>query len=72
MRFPNEWGLKPYRFSFTAQGKRHVWVRFYHDIHRALEDCKRIALNEYPLCAHGFLIESDQDDEQIRKSWGLT
>jgi hypothetical protein len=63
--------LSPYRFSFTGGETRHVWIRFYrYGLEAALEDCKRVALRE---CsdAHGFLIESDQDDLEIRKSWGL-
>jgi hypothetical protein len=63
--------LSPYRFSFTSGAERHVWIRFYrYGIEAALEDCKRVALRE---CAdaHSFLIESDQDDIGVRKSWGL-
>lgn len=71
MKYRIDLGLRPYRFSFTANGKRHVWIRFYHDIHQALEDCKFHANREYPLFAHDFLIESDQDSEEIRKAWGL-
>jgi hypothetical protein len=64
--------LKPYRFSFTAEGKRHSWVRFYRvGMEHALTDCKRVALREYE-DASAFLIESDQDDEDVRKSWGLS
>lgn len=64
-------GMSPYRFSFTAAGTRHAWVRFYRcDMYAALEDCKAVALREYPE-AHAFMIESDQDDAEIRKSWGL-
>ena len=63
--------LKAYRFSFTAEGKRHSWIRFYRvGMEDALTDCKRVALRE---CedASAFLIESDQDDEAVRQSWGL-
>lgn len=64
-------GMKPYRFSFNANGKRHAWIRFYHDdMELALADSKVACLREYPL-AHAFAIESDQDDAEIRKEWGL-
>jgi hypothetical protein len=64
-------GMKPYRFTFNANGKRHSWIRFYRDdMELALADSKEVALREYPL-AHAFMIESDQNDESIRKSWGL-
>jgi hypothetical protein len=62
--------LSPYRFSFTAGGIRHSWIRFYHDMETAFEDSKRVALREND-DAHGFLIESDQNDPSIRRSWGL-
>ena len=62
--------IKPYRFSFTAQGKRHVWIRFYDDMGDALNNCKEVAMREYT-DAKAFVIESDQDDEAIRKAWGL-
>lgn len=64
--------LKPYRFSFTAENRRHVWIRFYRvSMLAALADCKRVALREYD-DARAFLIESDQDDIDVRKSWGLS
>jgi len=48
-----------------------MWIRFYrYGIEAALEDCKKVARRENP-DAHGFLIESDQDDIEVRKSWGL-
>ena len=63
--------LSPYRFSFTSGDERHIWIRFYrYGIEAALEDCKKVARRENP-DAHGFLIESDQDDIEVRKSWGL-
>jgi hypothetical protein len=62
--------LKPYRFSFTASGIRHTWIRFYRNMEYALQDSKRIALRENA-DASAFLIESDQDDIDVRKSWGL-
>ena len=63
--------LKPYRFSFTSGTERHVWIRFYScDMEEALADCKKVALQENPdACA--FLIESDQESAEVRKSWGL-
>ena len=63
--------LKPYRFSFFSHDVRQVWIRFYRiDMESALEDCKKVALRENPdACA--FMIESDQDDLAVRKSWGL-
>ena len=63
--------MRPYRFSFFLHDVRQVWIRFYQiDMEAALEDCKKAALRENPdACA--FMIESDQDDESIRKSWGL-
>ena len=64
--------LKPYRFSFTADGIRHTWIRFYRDMETALEDSKRVAIKENPTAkCSAFFIESDQNDEAIRKSWGL-
>ena len=64
-------GMTPYLFCFSAEGRRHKWVRFYRvDMYAALDDCKAAARREYPL-AHGFIIYSDQGDEEIRKSWGL-
>jgi len=40
------------------------------DMEEALADCKKVALQENPdACA--FMIESDQDDLAVRKSWGL-
>jgi hypothetical protein len=69
-----EHNLPPYRFSFTAHNGRavvrHNWIRFYRDINTALEDFKLVALREYS-DAHGFMIESDQDNEEVRRSWGL-
>ncbi len=62
--------LKPYRFSFTSRKVRHVWIRFYHSMEVALSDSKQVALRDNP-DARDFMIESDQDDETIRKSWGL-
>lgn len=62
--------MKPYRFSFTAGGVRHAWIRFYRDMETALADSKRVALHENH-DAHSFLIESDQGNAEIRKSWGL-
>ncbi len=62
--------LKPYRFSFTSGGIRHVWIRFYHSMEAALADSKQVALRDNP-DARDFMIESDQDDATIRKSWGL-
>jgi hypothetical protein len=66
--------LRPFRFSFISEslngGKRVFWVRFYRDMEFALQDSKRVALRENS-DAHGFMIESDQGDESIRRSWGL-
>lgn len=66
-------GMTPYRFSFINPewGTHRVyWVRFYRDMEVALSDSKRVALRECPK-AHSFMIESDQDSKEIRKSWGL-
>ena len=69
-----EHNLKPYKFSFTAHNGRaivrHNWIRFGRDMYVALEDSKQAALREYS-DAHGFMIESDQDSEEVRQSWGL-
>ncbi len=69
-----EHNLHPYRFSFTAHNGRavvrHNWIRFYRDMETALEDSKQAALREYN-DAHDFMIESDQDSEEIRRSWGI-
>ncbi len=67
--------LKPYRFSFVSKslngGRRVYWIRFYRcSMEQAFEDCKRVARRENA-DAQGYMIESDQDDEGIRKSWGL-
>jgi hypothetical protein len=66
--------LHPYRFSFTAHNGRavvrHSWIRFGRDMDTTLDDSKQAALREYS-DAHGFMIEDDQDDEDIRRSWGL-
>ena len=68
---PTHWGdLKPYRFSFTTQGQRQHWIRFYRDMEAGFEDCKQLAIKENE-DASGFAIESDQDSAEIRKSWGL-
>lgn len=66
--------LKPYRFSFLSESlnptERVYWIRFYNDMETAFNNSKRVALLENP-DAHSFMIESDQDDVAIRKSWGL-
>jgi len=66
-------GMTPYRFSFIAEGTRHSWIRFSRNgMEAALAAAKLVAHREYPATPiHAFLIESDQDDEIIRKSWGL-
>lgn len=67
------YGMKPYRFSFKVDNSesRLVWIRFYgEDMETAFADSKAVALRENPT-AHSFMIESDQDDAQIRRSWGL-
>ena len=63
-------GLKPYRFSFISDGRRHSWIRFYRDMETALQDSKKVAIRENS-DAHGFMIESDQDSREIRATWGL-
>ena len=64
-------GMKPYRFSFVTEGVRQNWVRFYHDdMELAFSNSKQVALREFS-DAHSFMIESDQNSEEIRKSWGL-
>jgi len=62
--------LKPYRFSFITDGGRRYWIRFYRDMETAFADSKQVALRENSN-ARSFAIESDQDDESIRRSWGL-
>ena len=65
-------GMTPYRFSFISHsGKRIYWIRFYRcGMEDALKDCIAVAKKE-DSTAHGFAIESDQDSDEIRKSWGL-
>ena|SRR5690242_2971795 len=61
--------LKPYRISFTVEGKRHKWIRFYNNMEAGFSDAKELALKEYPT-AHGFMIESNQSEtSEIPEYW---
>lgn len=66
----DQFRLRPYRFSFASNNTRYTWIRFYRDMETALQDSKAIALREFK-DAHNFMVESDQNDVELRKSWGL-
>ena len=63
--------IYPYRFSFSTDSQRVVWIRFGANMNAVLELAKEAARKEYP-DARSFLIESDQGGcEEIHKAWGI-
>lgn len=65
-------GVKVYRFTFSAgsASRRSGWLLFDSDMERAFNRGKQAARDAFAH-PHGFMIESDQNDRQLRKSWGV-